>query len=92
MCLSIKGEHVMLTRGVEFHVAQQNHFIVLPGAKLSDKDFLRTLLVTSINFFPGTNDPGWSLLQTFPIRIFTNPNQNFADQLFRVDEREIHRW
>jgi hypothetical protein len=75
----IKGKHVMLTRRIEFDVAQQNHFIVLPGAKLSDEDFLRALFVASVNFFPRTNDPGRSLLQTFPIWIFTNSNKNFAD-------------
>ena len=88
----MEGEHVMLARGEEFDVAQQHHFIVLLRLELRDQQVLRALRVTAVNFFPGTHDPGGSLLQSFPIRIFSDAAQNFANQFFGINDRKIHRW
>jgi hypothetical protein len=75
----------MLTRRVELDIPKQYHFIVLFRVKLRDEYIFCALAITAKEFFPGADDPGWRLFQSFAVGIFTNPTQKFADQLGGID-------
>lgn len=60
----------MLTSGVKFDVAQQDHFIVTFGLKLSCKDVFGSLLVASVNFLPRAYNSFGCLFQALPSGVF----------------------
>ena len=74
----------MLARRIELDISEKHDFIVLFGVKLCDEDVFGALVVTAKEFFPRANDSGWSLFQSFAIRIFANSTQQLANQLLGI--------